>query len=1414
MLRTSAFLLSLLASAALAAPASWFDAVRQLPATPWESSGGGPKSLWCPLVDKAPVLDGKLDDACWLAAGKARPFIKADGGMAVEIPADYKTLVLVCRDGENLYMAWTVTGDLAREIAASPKPKFRNDIGNYRDCYSVAFQMLGGDNQYTFYMNSKGNTGAFSLREESAYKGAFSAASAPTADGAIIEVAIPFANPGLRVPTEGEWWRIQLNRVSNYEWSAQNIQFCAFDYLYFGPEKDFRAQKLPIPPELNLYGERYVYNPGGLKTQFLASIRGGVPSGASMRLQLLQGDKAVAEQVISAVTQPYLAFLFDTRGLPPGDYRMTAALHDRSGSRLLQGAWPFTMSATQDPAATFPAEGIKINVHEQNHVPDGVWPVSVGVPLPRGAVQSAGALVLLEDRQPIAANIIPRATWFPATEWQANVPVVRDGNSIKWLGVSFNARYVGGKPRTYVLSTVRRLVARSDIKPGLVGRSATVDGTPSSILINTGVTQLQISKTTFAGIRAWLDRNGDGRFDGTEKSLLPGSGPYVVDQDGRRYAASGPLGPGEKLDVVIEEEGPARVVVAVKGWYRSDATLPLCMYNTRIIAFAGLPFFQINHRTLLTCDNRKLKLADAGFALRAPGAKTGLFGTMDGEIIPAIVDGSPQAAAAAKGKDWQSFLHQDRDDHFRLLHGWAETLSRSETAVSREGWRSDGSASVSGDGFRVSVFLRDAWEKYPKELEVGSDGINLHFWPRHGRDAFTAEEIIGKEHFHQARFAHTGRLLNLQIPDDYLARIKEAGKGTDAGQECLYGYGSPGQGVVISNDFYVLLEGGKPGAPVLNAGLARQAPGAYADPVYACATDVFEKIHPQDFQRFPQTERAIEKGFLALYRFIENSRAYGMFLYAGFNTGHTAGVNHPTNWARLWANSHYQEASAAWLLYFRSGNPDMLKWARAYSESFMNVGTCNYDDPAHPLIASNPDGTTKGFHVPMAGQQFHCKSPVPWGGPMASNGHFIDPQSIYMRYVLEGDYAARDVFGLWGAAVKRTPVDMTPHRDTNATIAHLIEHYTYSWDPYDLALIHQCAVPLLNTPFAKHGAGHFHKYWVPRYYDLTRDSRALDRVREWIADVGLGTLGWQVDAPAAALLYRQTGDRAFLPVIPKGPAAYDNPADPWDGYNEEAFTPYAGFYYSAIIGGMHAVAQAGLDENTAAPRRGLTPQLGVLFKDRSGQDADCEVLMLRRDNRAFELKMENCGCNEGNTSIRLLDADGKLVVPQAATKYDGRYVGPKVLRVSVPADGPTGLLQLAMRGGPNLFSWIMPASDLDGEAAVLRSGATYKLGGPFYSLAAQPGQEDRPVALDIATPTVAVLRLRDAAGADILNTSIAKGLLRDRVSLTADPKLRPWLWTLEIQGAATFRADGPDRLYLSPDPKGLKAVVEEVGKGR
>src|SRR5207248_9031540 len=138
----------------------------------------------------------------WEQAGKVERFIKSDGGIAVEIPADEGTQVLACHNDQNIYMAWIVTGKIAREIASSPQPSFRNDEGNYQDYYGTTIQMVGGDNWYRFYMNSKANTGTSSLREEAKYGGKFIAKSAATKDGAIIEIAIPFNNPGLHVPKD------------------------------------------------------------------------------------------------------------------------------------------------------------------------------------------------------------------------------------------------------------------------------------------------------------------------------------------------------------------------------------------------------------------------------------------------------------------------------------------------------------------------------------------------------------------------------------------------------------------------------------------------------------------------------------------------------------------------------------------------------------------------------------------------------------------------------------------------------------------------------------------------------------------------------------------------------------------------------------------------------------------------------------------------------------------------------------------------------------------------------------------------------------------------------------------------------------------------------------------------------------
>jgi hypothetical protein len=132
-----------------------------------------------------------------------------------------------------------------------------------------------------------------------------------------------------------------------------------------------------------------------------------------------------------------------------------------------------------------------------------------------------------------------------------------------------------------------------------------------------------------------------------------------------------------------------------------------------------------------------------------------------------------------------------------------------------------------------------------------------------------------------------------------------------------------------------------------------------------------------------------------------------------------------------------------------------------------------------------------------------------------------------------------------------------------------------------------------------------------------------------------------------------------------------------------------------------------------------------------------------------------------------------------------------------------------MRGGNTGFSFFMPASALDGEAAVLRPDVEYRLFGPTYCVSPQAGQ-DQAVVLDFAASGVAVLRMADANGAEFLNTSLAVGLKRDSVSVTVDPKERPLPWTLEVTGGVKVRARQTGLLYLAPDKKRLNVVLAAV----
>ena len=161
-----------LSTKATAEDPSRFHAIRFLPPTPWEQIDTAPKALFCPKVEAAPALDGKLDDPAWDTAGKTGGFLKCDDNIPIDIPATGPTEVRLCRDDQHLYLGWRLAGQGAREIAASIEPGKSYSYNGRGARFVAILQPPGSKSWYRWSFHPNDAVGTFSQSEGRDYQAA------------------------------------------------------------------------------------------------------------------------------------------------------------------------------------------------------------------------------------------------------------------------------------------------------------------------------------------------------------------------------------------------------------------------------------------------------------------------------------------------------------------------------------------------------------------------------------------------------------------------------------------------------------------------------------------------------------------------------------------------------------------------------------------------------------------------------------------------------------------------------------------------------------------------------------------------------------------------------------------------------------------------------------------------------------------------------------------------------------------------------------------------------------------------------------------------------------------------------------------------------------------------------------------
>ena len=520
------------------------------------------------------------------------------------------------------------------------------------------------------------------------------------------------------------------------------------------------------------------------------------------------------------------------------------------------------------------------------------WPLTCGVPFPKGALRDASALWLADKtgkRGP--CQIDTTATWL-------------DG-SVRWVLLHF----VGRPDKSYFVKVGSAPVAQ-EIEGGI-----TVREEADAIAINTGPAKFVIRATDALISQASL--SGNAFLDGG------GTGAYLIDNRGRKAR----LGGGEaEMSTRLLAKGPMCTVMRKEGWYVVEGGGPRIARGIVWLHFYGnCPFVRIVHRLVLTEDTNDVWSKDIGieFPMALKGSHRATFDTSQAIDAQAMT-------LALKQEDTAWMLQGDfphfmsKTSHFVLTHRSGASEKEIVSGTACGDW-----CDLSGEGTGVTLVLRDFAEQFPKEFTVSTSGITAHLWAgRCGRELDFRTPTLMKEYWGEwCKYA------NLSLEE--LPKIRS--------------------NAVSSAKTHVLwlLPHGPIDAASLakRAHTAAERVLALPNPAWVCKTETMgPPMHPKDTERFPKEEAFISDFF---DRLVLPNRV-GAFPLTGYiawgaNPCTRYGKNEEGKfyavWWRISGLVDYYLRRNVWTLYARSGERKYFDYGEGFNRFAGDMNMHHWDDP-------------------------------------------------------------------------------------------------------------------------------------------------------------------------------------------------------------------------------------------------------------------------------------------------------------------------------------------------------------------------------------------------------------------------------------------------------------------------------------
>ncbi|HEV3415540.1 MAG TPA: hypothetical protein VG056_01950, partial [Pirellulales bacterium] len=743
-----------------------------------------------------------------------------------------------------------------------------------------------------------------------------------------------------------------------------------------------------------------------------------------------------------AVASNRLGFVLDISSLAPGSY----AINCRLDLNAPQTASFTKLAASGNPSnktdPPFPNAGIPLRIAEIRPANSGVtaYGTHALVPLPREMLRVHVAdLRVYENDELVPSQVDVIGTWDGA-------------GTPKWLHVFFTAKWDNGIPRHYRL----RNTGAPQPANGVV-----VDDTPAGITIAASQARIAIPRP----------------FQGISINSSEPASQHIVDEHGKRWMM------GHDASVVIESRGAALAVVKISGAFRDvEGAAGPWQFTTRIRIAADSPVIRFQHSFQWNGNAVEApRIADLAFNIPFGGATRSLpenrlrrggqspFVPDHPTMVPAPQKGtvpgdSRTGSQYSLGLDGKSaggqlpaaasvFAHQERDN---LVTG------------SVSGRRCDGWFSlVLPETRAMTLFVKEFWQRFPQEVELGRDGIVLHSWPLHGRDnTYSQAEQLSPQNFHRGLCFHSGRLLTLKWPrayaDQFDAKYRnETDPGWNATAQIL---AAKVPYLSFTTEFAVMpaaddqmnwnalfLQNPLATPPATWLETAQPMPSG---PIAAQGTD------------FPEIEAAVKRAVVGFYNLGRLSNFTGKFNYGDTHHDWVLPEDRPSEYRTCYSN-HYYSLTTIFTLYLRSGDSDLLALGRRVLDHAVSVDAIRY----------------AGY----AG--FYHKGIYHWAGPTEPNGHHVDLEGILLGYMVADDRYALDNYHLWLTYFWNVLYCELAgrERDAHCDLVRLVHLFQQEWDVRMLPAMRALAANLMEIPIAKQSTATWHPTWMSDYWRFTRD---------------------------------------------------------------------------------------------------------------------------------------------------------------------------------------------------------------------------------------------------------------------------------------------------------------------------------------